>query len=299
MRVASYWAFGESPEHDGDVVMKEWAKKNHLLDPDKGARIFGCDYPAYFARTRGYEFWISVPGNFQFKDHDVCKEKTLPGGMYALITIEFKKGDDGDFIGKLFGAMAKFAKWCRESEYGFAFHQYLEEMVPEDLESETQRMNCYFPICKNPETKKPVVTTLPGFTMAVFIENNRDFIGSERAWDLYTKWSGISGDSRKHRVFQAQDKLNKMYDAPVELWVANPPEGADVSGLDMRTFPGGKYLKFTTLFKSGTSELEENCYRLYMDGDYERDDRPLIIEYEGIADDLTDRMKFRLYYPLK
>lgn len=195
MRAASYWAFSESPEHDGDIVIKEWAKKNNLLAPDKGARIFGCDYPAYFARKRGYEYWITVPGNFQFSENDVCKEKILPGGMYALITIEFKKGDDGDFIGKLFGAMANFAKWCRESEYGFAFHQYLEEMVPEDEDSETQRMNCYFPICKNPETKKPVITDLPVFTMAVFTENNQDFTGSEKAWDLYYKWSEMSGGS--------------------------------------------------------------------------------------------------------
>lgn len=299
MRVASYWAFGESPEADGDTVIKEWAKKNNLLASDKGARIFGCDYPAYFARKRGYEYWITVPGNFKFKESDICKEKTLPGGMYALITFEFKKGDDGDFIGKLFGAMEMFAKWCRESEYGFAFHQYLEEMVPEDMESEMQRMNCYFPICKNPETKEPVVTDLPELTMAVFIENNKDFTGSEKAWDLYYKWSEISGDSRSHRVFQVQDRLNKMYDAPVEIWVTNPPKGADLSGLDIRKFSGGKYLKFTTLFKSGMSELEENCYKIYMEGNYNRDDRKLVIEYEGMSDELGDRMKFWLYYPLQ
>lgn len=299
MRVASYWVLSESPEYDGDVAIKEWAKMNNLLDPDKGARIFGFDYPSYFARKRGYEYWITVPGNFQFNKDDICKEKIFSGGMYALITIEFKKGDDGDFIGKLFGAMANFAKWCRESEYGFAFHQYLEEMVPEDEESETQKMNCYFPICKNPKTKEPVVIDLPEFTMAVFHENNQDFIGSEKAWDLYYKWSELSGDYQKHRVFQVQDKLNKMYDAPTELWVANPPEGADLSGLEIKKFPGGKYLRFTTLFKSGMSELEENCYNIYMDGDYDRVDGQLIIEYQGITDDLNDRMKYWLYYPLQ
>ncbi len=299
MRVASYWAFSESPEHDGDVVIKEWAKKNNLLAPDKGARIFGFDYPSYFARKRGYEFWITVPGNFQFSENDICKEKIFSGGMYALITIEFKKDDGGDFINKLFGAMEKFAKWCRESDYGFAFHQYLEEMVPEDVESDTQRMNCYFPIGKNPETKKPIVTDLQGFTMAVFVENNKDFIGSEKAWDLYYKWSEMSRDYQKHRVFQVQDKLNKMYDAPTEIWVANPPEGADLSGLEIRNFSGGKYLKFTTLFKSGMSELEENCYNIYMEGDYDRADRQLIMEFQGITDNMNDNTKFWLYYPLK
>lgn len=136
-------------------------------------------------------------------------------------------------------------------------------MVPEDAASDTQRMNCYFPICKNPETKKPVITDLPAFTMAVFIENNQDFIGSEKAWDLYYKWSEMSGDYRKHKVFQVQDKLNKMYDAPVEIWVTNPPESADLSRMEISKFPGGKYLKFTTLFKSGMSELEEYCYDIY------------------------------------
>ena len=299
IRVASYWAFGEFPEGDGDAVIKEWAKKNNLLDPDKGTRIFGFDYPSYFAHKRGYEYWITVPGNFQFNENDICTEKIFPGGMYALITIEFKKDDVGNFIGKLFGAMDKFAKWCRESDYGFAFHQYLEEMVPEDAESDTQRMNCYFPICKNPETKKPLVTDLPEFTMAVFHENNQDFIGSEKAWDLYFKWSEISGDYQKHRVFQVQDSLNKMYEAPTEIWVTNPPEGADLSGLEIRNFSGGKYLKFTTLFKSATSELEENCYNIYMDGGYDRADGQLIMEYQSISDDLNDRMKHWLYYPLR
>jgi AraC-like DNA-binding protein/DNA gyrase inhibitor GyrI len=299
MRVASYWTFSVSPEDDGDAVIKEWAKKRNLLDPDKGARIFGFDYPAYFAHKRGYEYWITVPGNFQFNENDICKEKIFPGGMYALITIEFKKGDFGNFIGKLFGAMDKFAKWCRESEYGFAFHQYLEEMVPEDAESDMQRMNCYFPICKNPETKKPLVTDLPEFTMAVFHENNKNFIGSEKAWDLYYKWSEISGDYQKHKVYQVLGSVNKMYEVPTEIWVANPPEGTDLSGLEIRKFSGGKYLKFTTLFKSGTSELEENCYKIYMHGGYDRADRQLIMEYQGISDDLNDRMKHWLYYPLK
>ena len=299
MRVASYWAFSQSPEEDGDKAIKAWAKERGLLAPGKGARIFGCDYPAYFARNRGYEFWITAPDSFQFKAEDICKEKMLPGGMYALITIEFKKDDMGDFIGKLFGAMEQFAKWLRESEYGFAYHQYLEEMVPEDAQSETQRMNLYFPISRNPETKQPVVTELSAFTAAVFTENNQDFIGSEKAFALYTEWSELSGDHRNHRIFQVQNDLNKMYNAPVEMWVTNPPEGADLSGLEMRTFPGGNYLKFTTLFKAGMSELTENCYGIYMNGDYDRDDRQLVVEYEGISDDLGDREKFWLYYPLK
>ena len=33
-------AFGEFPEGDGDAVIKEWAKKNNLLDPDKGDSNF-------------------------------------------------------------------------------------------------------------------------------------------------------------------------------------------------------------------------------------------------------------------
>jgi len=297
MRVASYWALSENPEDDSDAVIKEWAKKHNLLDPEKGARIFGFDYPAYFAHKRGYERWITVPGDFQFDENDVCKEKMFSGGMYALITIEFKKEDIGEFIGKLFGAMAEFAKWCRESDYGFAFHQYLEEMVPEDAESETQRMNCYFPICKDPETKKPVVTDLPELTVAVFHENNQDFVGSEMAWDLYYKWSEMSGDYQKHRIFQVHDEP-KMYAAPTEMWVANPPEGANLSGLEIRKFPGGKYLKFASLFKSAESEFTENCYNIYMDGDYDRADGPFIWEYQGM-NDLNDRMKLLLYYPLQ
>jgi len=299
MRVASYWAFGENPEDEGAAMIKEWAAKNHLLSPDKGARIFGCDYPAYFAHKRGYEYWITVPGDFQFKADDPCKEKILPGGMYALITMEYKKGDFGDFIGKHFHSVEIFAKWLRESDYGFAFHPYMEENVPEDAGSETQRFNQYFPISRNPDTKKPVVTELPACTVAVFHENNQDFIGSEKAWDLYYKWSEMSGDYQKHRVFQVQESLNKMYAAPTEFWVTNPPENAELTGLELKNFPGGRYLAFTTLFKSAQSELEENCYDIYMNGGYDRADRPLIMQFQGMTDNMNDRTKFWLYYPLR
>ena len=299
MRVASYWSLSESPEREGNLIITKWAKKNNLLSSESNARIFGFDYPSYFARKRGYEYWITVPEGFQFKENDICKERVFDGGMYALITIEYRKGDDRDFVGKLLRAMERFAKWCRESKYGFAFHQYLEETVPGDADSDTQRLYCYFPISRNPDSKNPVVTTIPELTAAVFVENNKDFKASEKAWDLYYKWSEMSGDYKKHRVFQVQDSLNNMYDSPVEIWVTDPPEGVDLSKLDIRKFYGGRYLKFTTLFKSAMSELEDNCYKIYMNGDYTKLKEKLFIEYQGMNDNLNDRMKFWIYYPLR
>ena len=299
MRVAYYWVSSENPEEDGSKVIMEWAKKNKLLDPEKGGRIFGFDYPSYFARKRGYEWWVSVPGNFQFCENDIVKEKVVPGGMYALISITYKKDDFGDFISKLFGAKGRFAKWCRESEYGFAFHQYLEEYIVEDNQSDIERKNLYFPICKNPDTKKPTITELQEFTAAVISVEGQESNGYDEAWDLYYRWSEISGDYGNHKVFQLQDSLNQSWGVPAELLVTNPPVNADLNGLNIQKFPVKKYLKFLTEFTSLNSELEENCYGLYMQGNYDRADGKLLIEYKGITYDWNDRTLICLYYPLK
>jgi len=98
---------------------------------------------------------------------------------------------------------------------------------------------------------------------------------------------------------QIQDDLNKSWGVPAELWITNPPDGVDLSNLDIRKFSGGKYLKFLTEFTSLNSELEENCYNLYMQGDYDRKKGKLIIEYTGISDDWNKRTLTCLYYPLK
>ena len=298
MRVASFWAFGESPEGDGEASIRAWAERRGLLSSKWKPRIFGCDYPAFFARHRGYEYWLTIPEDFVFEADDICVDKTLPGGMYALISFEFAIVDMGDFISRLFGAMESFASWCRESGYGFAFHQYLEEMLPAEAGSGMQRMNCYFPIGLDASTKEPAVVELPRLKVAVFHENNRDFIASEQAWELYRSWSEMSGDSHRHRLFQVQDSLNKMYVGPSEILVSDPPAGADLTGLEIKELAGRRYLRFLTHFKLGTSELEQNCYRAYMEGAYERRDGQLVIEYEGLNDDLGDRMRYWLYYPL-
>lgn len=299
MRVASYWVLSENPEEDGSKVIMEWVEKNKLLDAEKGGRIFGFDYPSYFARKRGYEWWVSVPGNYQFCENDIVKEKIIPGGMYALISISYKKDDFGDFIGNLFGAKGRFAKWCRESEYGFAFHQYLEEYIVEDKQNDIERKNLYFPICRNVETKKPIIIELHEFTAAVISVTDQESNGYDEAWDLYYRWSEITGDYENHKVFQMQDSLNQSWGVPAKLLVTNPPDNADLTGLDIRTFPVKKYLKFSTEFTSLNSELEENCYGLYMQGDYDRAEGGLLIEYRGITDDWNDRTLICLYYPLK
>ena len=299
MRVASYWVLSENPEEDGKKVIMEWAKANKLLDPEKGSRIFGFDYPSYFAKKRGYEWWITLPANFQLKENDVIKEKLVPQGMYALISIEYKKDDFGDFLGKLFGAKGKFAKWCRESDYGFAFHQYLEEFVLDDESNDMERKNLYFPICDNPQTKVPSIFDMPEFTAAVISVDNQQSDGYDKVWDLYYKWSEISGNYEKHKVMQMQDSLNQSWEVPAELIITNPPNEADLDGLVIKKIPSGRYLKFTTEFTSLNSELEENCYNIYAQGDYEKSDGKLIIEYMGISKDWNKRTLSCLYYPLK
>lgn len=300
MRVASYWLLSENPEEDGRKVIMEWANKNKLFAPDTGVRIFGFDYPSYFAQKRGYEWWVTIPGNFKFDDNDIVKEKIVPEGMYALISIEYKKDDFGEFLGKLFGAKGRFAKWCRESEYSFAFHQYLEEFVIEDdNQNNIERKNLYFPICKDADTKKPSEIMLNGFTAAVFTVEGQESDGYNKVWELYYQWSELSGDYEKHKVLQMQDDLNKSWGVPAELLITNPPDGANLDSLDIRQFSGGKYLKFLTEFTSLNSELEEDCYNLYMQSGYEREKGKLIIEYTGITYDWNKRTLTCLYYPIK
>jgi AraC-like DNA-binding protein/DNA gyrase inhibitor GyrI len=297
MRVASYWVLSESPEEDGYKVIMAWAKKNKLLKPDNGARIFGFDYPSYFAQKRGYEWWVTVPGHYQFNKNDSVKEKYVPEGMYALISIAYKKNDFNDFIGKLFEAKGRFAKWCRESEYGFAFHQYLEEsVITDDNENNIRRSNLYFPICRDASTKEPIIAMLQDFHAAVIqVDGEASY---DKAWDLFYKWSELSGDYSKHKVLQMQDDLNKSWGVPAELWVTNPPESVDLNGLDIRHFSGGRYLKFLTEFTSMNSELEENCFKIYQSNIHDKRDDKLIIEFMGKTEDWNTRTLTCLYYPL-
>lgn len=296
MRVASYQMWSEEPEGDGWPIIMDWVMEKKLLNPDKGSRIFGFDFPAYFASERGYEWWISVPWDFQFDADDIVSEKIIPEAMYALITIEYEKENLESFFQALFTAKKRFAQWCRESHHGFGFHQYMEELL---VESKEGKMNLYFPISNDAGNKEPTVMALPGFTGAVFQTDGETPDGYDRAWKMYMEWAEISGDFGAHKIITIQNELNKSWGASGEIWVTNPPAGADVSGVDIQRFAGGNFMRFKTEYTSLNSELEENCYQLYQQSSYKKANGPLLIEYSGMTDEWNKRTLTCLYYPIE
>jgi AraC family transcriptional regulator len=88
MRVASFHAFGASPENDAAAKLVEWAKpKGYLDDPEKH-RIFGFDNPIPSAGSPnyGYEYMIEIEDDAEPEDNVISK--TFEGGLYAVTRCE-------------------------------------------------------------------------------------------------------------------------------------------------------------------------------------------------------------------
>lgn len=299
-RVASYWCYGPNPEDEGLHVIKKWAKKRGLMkstDLKDGCRIFGFDTPAFMGRNHGYEWWITLPHDFVIDSNDIVKEKVFDGGMYALITIHCQKDNFNDFFGKLLGAKGSFANWCRESEYGFGFHQYLEEYVePDDPNVEIK--NLYFPISMDASTKEPITTELPPCKVAVFPVEGMDVF--DNVWNLYEKWSSEHGVERD--IYQVQNEFSPMWTLPSCLYITNPPEDAcNQSEVAIRDFTGGRYLKFQTEFTCMGNDLE-NCMKIYKQKGYTPGDKAtdtVIIRFVTKPDHKTKHALTEFYFSIK
>lgn len=111
MRVASFHAFGESPENDAVEKLITWAQPLGLLSNPDEYPVYGFNNPnpEEGKKEYGYEFWIKVDEDYSEKG---ANYKTHEGGTYAVTRVEVR--DPWEDIPK---AWMNLLKWVQENGY--------------------------------------------------------------------------------------------------------------------------------------------------------------------------------------
>lgn len=122
MRVASFHAFGPSPELDAAAKVVDWAKPRGFLDEPEKHRIFGFNNPNPSTGTPnyGYEFWIQIEPDTKVEKEVSVKE--FEGGLYAITR--------SVGIENITATWMKLAEWVENnSKYSYGSREMLEEHV--------------------------------------------------------------------------------------------------------------------------------------------------------------------------
>jgi DNA gyrase inhibitor GyrI len=124
MRVASAWAFGNSPELEAWGKLMAFAKAKGLLKPESKSRIFGFNNPnpSEGSPNYGYEFWITVAEDVQ-PEGDI-HILDFSGGLYAVAPFE---EPDSDYYITVPAAWQRLDAWVGGSQYQTGNYQWLEE----------------------------------------------------------------------------------------------------------------------------------------------------------------------------
>lgn len=127
MRVASGWAFGDSPEYAAWQKLDAWARPLGLFDAP-GARVFGYNNPNPSAGSPnyGYQFLLTVGAEVEPGAGGLAagiRIEELHGGRYAMMpaTVETDPGID------IPAAWQRLDSWVSEQGYRMGHHQWLEE----------------------------------------------------------------------------------------------------------------------------------------------------------------------------
>ena len=138
MRVASFHAFSASPEGEAWQKLVAWAEPRGLLNQPQTHRIFGFNNPNPSAGSPnyGYEFWLQLTPDQAPTDVPV---KDFGGGLYAVTRF---KGS-GEAMPQVW---QQLSKWCENSPYKFASHQWLEEHISSGDSPDSLELDLCLPI---------------------------------------------------------------------------------------------------------------------------------------------------------
>lgn len=106
MSVASVKAYGKEPEDMAMRMLVEFVKESELLKCKTDAKIFGFNNPGIpdSEGRYGYEYWITIPNDFEVKAP--LEKKTFTGGMYGAHCIKFGN----------FNEWQQLERWANDSE---------------------------------------------------------------------------------------------------------------------------------------------------------------------------------------
>jgi DNA gyrase inhibitor GyrI len=137
LHIASAYGFGRSPEEIAWEKLISWATNNRLIGHE-GIRYFGFNNPSPSpgSPNYGYEQWMTVDEGVSATDEITIKD--FEGGLYAVSRCKLPR------IGETWQALVK---WCENSPYRQAHHQWLEESLsPYPTPFDDVIMDIYLPI---------------------------------------------------------------------------------------------------------------------------------------------------------
>ena len=140
MRVASFRAFGKTPEKDAWEEARAWAEPRGLLE-NREQSVFGFNNPSPTTRQTeyGYEFWIRIESDMQV---DNTKTIEFPGGTYAVTTCKII----GDPLGPVPDVWQMLLKWVEASSHRRRHTHELERVVNPGAPDSELILELYLPI---------------------------------------------------------------------------------------------------------------------------------------------------------
>ncbi len=141
MCVASFHAFGKTPERDAWEKARAWAEPRGLLDNTEKHPVFGFNNPSpTTGQTEyGYEFWIRIESDMQA---DNIKTIEFPGGTYAVTTCKVI----GDPRGTVFDVWQMLLKSVEASSHRWRCTHELERVVNPGAPESDLILELYLPI---------------------------------------------------------------------------------------------------------------------------------------------------------
>lgn len=240
-RVASYIAYGTSPEDDALSHMRQWAERTGLMNENYGYRLFGFDVAESLKEdgSHGYEVWLSVPDGFECDDMPV---KTVPGGLYAVTTTT---------IGDIEETWNLFREWLKTGKYDLGTHQWLEEHLPfQEWSRYRSQQECkidlYMPITEKVNKQKEFINPVKVAYYRAAGPDREEV--AMKAWNVMFSWARAnlsSLENSKIYVYNTGMRKVKTYWQEVMITVDDDFEFTDKK-VKMKRFPGGSYLSMKT-----------------------------------------------------
>ena len=121
MRMATAWAFSDSPETAAWELMHSWAEPLGYLDQNEPPRIFGFNNPdpSPGSPNYGYEFWMTIEEDIPVAGD--IRLHSFGGGLYAVTRCVG--------IPAIPQTWKQLVVWLQKSKYRKAHHQWLEEHI--------------------------------------------------------------------------------------------------------------------------------------------------------------------------
>ncbi len=138
LQVASFHAFGPSPEGLAWEKLAAWAGLRGLLDDPERHRIFGFNNPSptVGSPNYGYEFWLELLDGDAAKGEVTLQE--FAGGLYAVTRCQG--------VENITPTWRELSLWLEQSSHRMGSHQWLERHLGGADNPETMLLDLYLPL---------------------------------------------------------------------------------------------------------------------------------------------------------